>query len=77
MRLCSYEVYVSVFTAVREGVKAGDGEILSRVTRLVAGRTGVAGLVSTLAMIEAGRGEAPRTKDDVCHGVLCNRRCAG
>lgn len=75
MRECSYEVYVSVFGAVREGITLGDSQIFSSVARLVAGRTGVAALVSTLAVIEARRGEAQRRKEDVCNGVLCDRGC--
>ena len=75
MRECSYEVYVSVFGAVRDGVSVGDAHIFSRVSRLVAGRTGVAALVSTLAVIEARRGEAQRRKADVCNDVLCDRGC--
>ena len=75
MQECSYQVYVSVFAAVREGMAAGDRDIVSRVSRLLAGRTGVIALVSTLAIIEARHGEPQRKKADVCNGVLCDRKC--
>ena len=75
MRECSYEVYVSVYTAVREGIAHGDRDVASRVGVLLSGRTGVTALVSTLAMIEARRGDPRRQKVDVCDGVLCDRRC--
>ncbi len=75
MRECSYEVYVSTFTAVREGLAAGDRDVVSRTSQLVARKTGVGALVVLLALIEASRGEARREKADVCNGVLCNRGC--
>ncbi len=72
---CSYEVYVSVFTAVREGLAAGDKDVVSRTSKLVARNTGVAALVILLALIEATRGDPRREKADVCNGVLCDRNC--
>lgn len=72
---CSYEQYVSIFRAVREGLAAGDRGIVWRTSRLVAEETGVAGLVALLALIEASRGETQREKADVCNGVLCDRGC--
>ncbi len=72
---CSYELYVSVFTAVREGLAAGDKDVVSRTSQLVARRTGVAALVILLALIEARRGDPQRKKADVCNGVLCDRAC--
>lgn len=75
MRECSYEVYVAVFDAVREGLSAGDSGVVARISRLIANRSGAAALVSTLALIEARRGDPPRSKKQVCDGVLCDAWC--
>jgi hypothetical protein len=76
MQQCSYELYLSVFQAVRQGFASGDADIIRRVTMDTVGRGGVTSLVTTLAIIEAKRGDPERSKDDVCNGVLCRERCA-
>ncbi len=75
MNECSYELYVEAFRAVREALRETDAEALRAVRREITRRHGTANLVCVLAMIEAQRGAAERSKEDVCGGVLCTHRC--
>lgn len=76
MRECSYELYAAVYQAVRQGIAAGDADIIGRVSLHLAGRDRVTSLVMTLAIIDAKRGDGERSKEDVCSDVLCDRRCS-
>ncbi len=75
MRECSYELYVAVYQAVQQGLASGDADIVRRISSQLAGRSGVANLVTMLAVIEAKRGDPQHGKVDVCAGVLCDRKC--
>lgn len=75
MRECAYELYVSVYQAVRQGIALGDGDIIRRISMYFAGRDSVTSLVMTLAVIDAKRGDPERSAEDVCRDVRCDRTC--
>ncbi len=75
MRECPYELYVSIYEAVRNGLATGDGDIVWRVSKFIGATPGVAGLVTTLALVEAKRGDPARDKKDVCRSLSCSTRC--
>ncbi len=76
MRECSYELYVAAYEAVRQGLEAGDADVVRRVSAQIGRRPGVAGLVITLALVEAKRGDPERTKEQVCQSARCAEWCA-
>jgi hypothetical protein len=76
MRECSYQLYVAIYQAVRQGIASGDADIIRRVSMHLAGRDGVTSLVMTLAIIDAKRGDPERSKEDVCGDVRCDGPCA-
>ncbi len=71
MRECSYELYVAVYAAVRQGLAAGDRDVIRQVSTLIGSRPGPAGLVITFALIEAKRGDPERTREEVCRSARC------
>ena len=76
MRECSYELYVAVYQAVRQGIVAGDADIIRRVSMHLAGRDGVTSLLTTLAIIDAKRGDPERNREALCSDVRCDARCS-
>ncbi len=74
-RECVYELYVAVYQAVRQGIAAGDRDVVRRVAQLMAGRAGAASLAMTLGLIDARHGDAERPRDAFCLDVLCDRAC--